>query len=297
MQGELKYKIENVEEKLREIYPEKDAQRFANSFRIILDIQSNYCNTNTRLKDINKELEILREYLKDKKEFTNEIDNFLKRISFGFRGENESLSKENVEELEHFCKKLTEKMIARFLDVPDVQRIKKIPETEIKDVKDFYTIELHLSELQKLILGVEATVWADESILPALLRNGVFIIVGAWEGCEMFDRLIAYKIANELEKRDVNSMVMTDRYWWEAKNKFGYEKSSVISVGGPISNRFSNDEIAEKFGMEKYATTIGIREIEGQLVGYVWGTDARSTLNAGKIFIESHLDEFVKRLR
>ena len=162
MQEELEYKIENVEEKLRGIYPEKDAQRFANAFRIILDIQSNYCNTNTRLKEINKELEILREYLKDKKEFTNEIDNFLKRISFGFRGENESLSKEDVEELEHFCKKLTEKMNARFLDVPDVQRIK---------------------------------------------------------------------------------------------------------------------------------------EIEGQLVGYVWGTDARSTLNAGKIFVESHLDEFVKRLR
>jgi len=295
MQEGLEYKIENVEEKLRGIYPEKDAQRFANAFRIILDIQSNYCNTNTRLKEINKELEILREYLKDKQEFTNEIDNFLKRISFGFRGENESLSKEDVEELEHFCKKLTEKMNARFLDVPDVQRIKRIPETEIKDVKDFYTVELHLSQLQKSILGVEAMVWADEKILPSLLRKGVFIIVGAWVGSEMFDRLVAYKISNELEKRGINSLVMTD-WWWETKAKFVYDKSSVISVGGPISNSLSNG-IAERFGMEKYATAIGIKEIEGQLVGYVWGTDARSTLNAGKIFIESHLDEFVKRLR
>ena len=288
----MEYKIEDMEKKFREIYPEKNVQRFANSFRIILDIQSNYYNTNTRLEDIDRELELLREHLKDKKEFINEIDNFLKRISFGSRDKpdtirykSDTLAEGDVKELKHLCKMFTEMMIAR------------IPETEIKDVKDFYTVEIHLSELQKLILGVEAKVWADESILPALLRNGVFIIVGAWEGCEMFDRLIAYKIANELEKRDVNSMVMTDRYWWEAKNKFGYEKSSVISVGGPISNRFSNDEIAEKFGMEKYATTIGIREIEGQLVGYVWGTDARSTLNAGKIFIESHLDEFVKRLR
>ena len=295
MQEGLEYKIENVEEKLRGIYPEKDAQRFANAFRIILDIQSNYCNTNTRLKEINKELEILREYLKDKQEFTNEIDNFLKRISFGFRGENESLSKEDVEELEHFCKKLTEKMNARFLDVPDVQRIKRIPETEIKDVKDFYTVELHLSQLQKSILGVEAMVWADEKILPSLLRKGVFIIVGAWVGSEMFDRLVAYKISNELEKRGINSLVMTD-WWWETKAKFVYDKSSVISVGGPISNSLSNG-IAERFGMEKYATAIGIKEIEGQLVGYVWGTDARSTLNAGKIFVESHLDEFVRRLR
>ena len=295
MQEELEYKIENVEEKLRGIYPEKDAQRFANAFRIILDIQSNYCNTNTRLKEINKELEILREYLKDKREFTNEIDNFLKRISFGFRGENESLSKEDVEELEHFCKKLTEKMNARFLDVPDVQKLRRIPEAEIKVDKDFYTVELHLSQLQKSILGVESKVWADESILPAILRKGVFIIVGAWEGCELFDRLVAYKISNELEKRGINSLVMTDKYWWEAKNKFGYDKSSVISVGGPISNSLSNG-IAERFGMEKYATAIGIKEIEGQLVGYVWGTDARSTLNAGKIFVESHLDEFVRRL-
>jgi len=295
MQEELEYKIENVEEKLRGIYPEKDAQRFANAFRIILDIQSNYCNTNTRLKEINKELEILREYLKDKREFTNEIDNFLKRISFGFRGENESLSKEDVEELKHFCKKLTEKMNARFLDVPDVQRIRRIPEAEIKDVKDFYTVELRLSQLQKSILGVEATVWADEKILPSLLRKGVFIIVGAWEGCELFDRLVAYKISNELEKRGINSLVMTD-WWWETKAKFVYDKSSVISVGGPISNSLSNG-IAERFGMEKYETAIGIKEIEGQLVGYVWGTDARSTLNAGKIFVESHLDEFVRRLR
>ncbi len=81
----MEYKIENVEEKLREIYPEKDAQRFANSFRIILDIQRDYCNTNTRLEDIDRELELLREHLKDKKEFINEIDNFLKRISFGLR--------------------------------------------------------------------------------------------------------------------------------------------------------------------------------------------------------------------
>ena len=233
--------------------------------------------------------------MKDKKEFTNEIDNFLKRISFGFRGENESLSKEDVEELEHFCKKLTEKMNARFLDVPDVQKLRRIPEAEIKVDKDFYTVELHLSQLQKSILGVEAKVWVDESILPAILRKGVFIIVGAWEGCELFDRLVAYKISNELEKRGINSLVMTD-WWWETKAKFVYDKSSVISVGAPISNSLSNG-IAERFGMEKYATAIGIKEIEGQLVGYVWGTDARSTLNAGKIFVESPLDEFVKRLR
>jgi len=168
---------------------------------------------------------------------------------------------------------------------------------QVPEIINFYKVERHLSELQKSILEMETSVWNDEKILPSLLRSGVFIIVGAWEGCEMFDRVIAYKIANELEKRRINGLVMTDRYWWEAKNKFGYEKSSVISVGGPISNRFSNDEIAERFGMEKYATAIGIREIEGQLVGYVWGTDARSTLNAGKIFIESHLDEFVRRLR
>jgi len=78
-------KIENIEERLREIYPEKEAQRFVNSLRIILDIQSNYCNTNTRLEDRDRELELFREHLKGKKEFINEIDNFLKRISFGSR--------------------------------------------------------------------------------------------------------------------------------------------------------------------------------------------------------------------
>ena len=167
---------------------------------------------------------------------------------------------------------------------------RKLKEISMPEITDFYTIELHLSELQKSILGVEAKVWADEKILPSLLRKGVFIVVGAWEGCEMFDRLVAYKIANELEKGGIDSLVMTDRYWWEAKNKYGYEKSLVISVGGPISNSLSN-EIAEQFGMEKYANASGIKKVEGQSVGYVWGTDARSTLNAGKIFIESILYE------
>jgi len=158
-------------------------------------------------------------------------------------------------------------------------------------------VKLHLSGLGRKIINTEPEIWKDWLWIPLIKGNvSVFIIVGAWEGCELFDRLVAYKISNELEKRGINSLVMTDKYWWEAKNKFGYDKSSVISVGGPISNSLSNG-IAERFGMEKYATAIGIKEIEGQLVGYVWGTDARSTLNAGKIFIESHLDVFVKRLR
>jgi hypothetical protein len=144
---------------------------------------------------------------------------------------------------------------------------------------------------------VEAKIWADEKLLPSLLRSGVFIIVGTWEGCEMFDRLPAYKIANELEKRGIESLVITDECWRKAKDKYGYEygyeKSSVISVGGPISNSLSSG-IAERFGMEKYADTIGIKEIDGQVVGYVWGADARSTLNASMIFVESHLDCFIE---
>jgi hypothetical protein len=179
---------------------------------------------------------------------------------------------------------------------PKIEVRTSIEKTEhVPEIINFYKVERHLSELQESILKMETSVWKDEKLLPSLLRSGVFIIVGAWEGCEMFDRLIAYKIVNELEKRGINSLVMTDRYWWEAKNKYGYESSPIISVGGPISNSLSNG-IAERFEMEIYTTAIGIREIEGQVVCYVWGTDARSTLNAGKIFIDSHLDEFVKRL-
>lgn len=166
----------------------------------------------------------------------------------------------------------------------------------INEIEDFYKVTLHLSALRKLILIMEEEIWKNERILPSLLRGGVFIVVGTWEGSELFDRLVAYKIADALEKRNVDSLVMTDKYWWESRDKYGYEKSPIISVGGPVSNSLSG-KIAEMFKLERYKINVGIGEVNGQLLCYIWGPDAKGTLKAGRIFIERHLDNFIDKLR
>jgi len=161
---------------------------------------------------------------------------------------------------------------------------------QTKDKLDF-----KLSKLQKVLLEMEPEIWSGETpedfLLPKILRKSViFIIVGAWEGAELFDRPAAYKIVDELEKRGLQAIVLTDRYWWEALEKFGYD-NPVIAVGGPISNSLS-DMIARKLGLG--GTALGVKEIDGRVTGYVWGVDARRTLEAVETFIKLYLDEFVR---
>jgi hypothetical protein len=169
------------------------------------------------------------------------------------------------------------------------QYIKRIVLGELENLRG-----VRLSKLGRKILEMGPEAWKGDWL--SLMKSCVFIIVGAWEGSELFDRLVAYEIAKELENRGIDSLVMTDKYWWEARDKHGYEKSPIISIGGPIVNSLSN-HIAEKLKIDKYSTGIGVLEIEGQLVGYLWGVDAMGTLEAGKRFIESKLDEFVKNLK
>ena len=164
-------------------------------------------------------------------------------------------------------------------------------EGSINELRNFFTTTIRLSELGVKILEGEPEVWKGD--WPSLIRGCVFIVVGAWEGSELFDRLAAYKIAEEIEKRKISSLVMTDRYWWEAVDKYGYGNSPIITVGGPISNSLS-DKVAKKLGLSEDSTAIGFREIDGQLIGYAWGWLVKDMLNAVKTFISSYLDRFIE---
>jgi len=104
---------EEVREKLREAYPEKDAVRLANAFRIIQDIKSLYCNTNTKAREISKEFDLLKMYLTEK-EFLNEVESIQRKINAELR-EEQRLSEKHVEEVKDFCEKFIEMWIARFL--------------------------------------------------------------------------------------------------------------------------------------------------------------------------------------
>jgi len=98
---------------LKETYPEKEAARLASAFRIAQDIRNNYCDTNTKAKDINKEFDVLKMYLTER-EFLAEVEGIQRKINAELR-EDERLDKKHIEEVKDFCEKFTEMWIAKFL--------------------------------------------------------------------------------------------------------------------------------------------------------------------------------------
>jgi hypothetical protein len=104
---------EAVKAELKKIFSEKDAARLANSFRIVQDIRSIYCNTDTTAREINKEFDLLEMYLTEK-EFLDEIESVQRRINAELR-EDERLDGKHVEAVKDFCVRFTEMWIARFL--------------------------------------------------------------------------------------------------------------------------------------------------------------------------------------
>jgi len=104
---------EAVKAELKKTFPEKDAARLANAFRIAQEIRSSYCNTDTKASEISKEFDILKMYLSEK-EFLDEVEGIQRRINAELR-EDERLDDKHVEEVKDFCDKFTEMWIAKFL--------------------------------------------------------------------------------------------------------------------------------------------------------------------------------------
>mgnify|MGYP000354155319 CR=1 FL=1 len=161
-----------------------------------------------------------------------------------------------------------------------------------QDTSTFYETTLRLSEIQKSILRQEPGIWEDNSAFHNLLKDTVFIVVGTWGGCELFDRTIAYRMAQELDDRGTKAMVITDCYWLSVKDQPGYADTPVIAVGGPGVNALSAG-IAQE--IRQHSNAIGMIEHERRLTGFVWGGSAGKTLNAGKMFIDSYLDDFLQK--
>ena len=102
-----------LEQELGSRHPEKDVQRLANSFRIILDINNNLCNTRTKVKDLRSRFEGLMMYLKEE-ELVKEVDELQRRFAAELF-EEESLRDEHVRELKAFCTRFTEMWGAKFM--------------------------------------------------------------------------------------------------------------------------------------------------------------------------------------
>ena len=104
---------EAVKAELKKTFSEKDAARLANTFRVVQEIRSSYCNTDTTAREINKEFDLLKIYLTER-EFLDEIGGIQRKINAELR-EDERLDEKHVEEVKNFCEKFTEMWIARFL--------------------------------------------------------------------------------------------------------------------------------------------------------------------------------------
>jgi len=133
--------------------------------------------------------------------------------------------------------------------------------------------------------------WYYEVLKPQL---DVIIVVGAWEGAELFDRPAAYAVMEELEKEGLHCIVMVDRYWWEIKHR--YDEKAVVTVGGPAANSLSS-EVAKALGLGRESHATGYAKLWNRVVGYAWGPDPESTLRATREFIEKRLKSFVDALR
>ena len=104
---------EAVKVELKKTFSEKDAARLANTFRVVQEIRSSYCNTDTTAREINKEFDLLKMYFTER-EFLDEIGGIQRRINAELR-EDERLDAKHVKEVKDFCEKFTEMWIVRFL--------------------------------------------------------------------------------------------------------------------------------------------------------------------------------------
>ncbi len=108
MVGELR-----LEAELKHRHSDEDAQRLANSFRVVLDINNNCCNTHTRVKELNSRFDTLKMYLGEE-EFIAEVNKIQRRISVELY-EEEFLGEGHVRELKDFCTRFTELWGSRFM--------------------------------------------------------------------------------------------------------------------------------------------------------------------------------------
>lgn len=102
-----------LESTLKGRHSAADAQKLANSFRVILDINNNCCNTRTRVKELNSRLDTLKTYLTDQ-EFLTQVADIQRRIAAALY-EDEFLAEDHVRDLKEFCTRFTELWNAKFM--------------------------------------------------------------------------------------------------------------------------------------------------------------------------------------
>jgi hypothetical protein len=91
----------------------KDVQGLANFFRIILDINDRYCNTDTRARDIDSRLCILKQYLTDEP-MVAEVNELQRRIAAEL-DRDQFLQELQVWEVRDLCHRFVERWISQLM--------------------------------------------------------------------------------------------------------------------------------------------------------------------------------------
>ena len=99
-------------------YSEKEVQMLKNAVRVLMDIKRNYCNESTKVRDVNRKYNELKDNLFE--DFVEEIEKD-KDLGLVIRNMNANLTEDvcldekHVRNLEYFCVKFVKRWIERFL--------------------------------------------------------------------------------------------------------------------------------------------------------------------------------------
>jgi len=99
-------------------YSEKEVQMLKNAVRVLMDIKRNYCNESTKVRDVNRKYNELKDNLFE--DFVEEIERdkdlgmVIREMNAELR-EDEYLDEKHVRNLEYFCVKFVKRWIERFL--------------------------------------------------------------------------------------------------------------------------------------------------------------------------------------
>jgi len=129
-------------------------------------------------------------------------------------------------------------------------------------------------------------------------EKAVVIVVGTWEGAELFDRPLAYIVAEGLISKGFFAVVMSDVFILNVGkriDRFISNRTPIITIGSSVANALTA-LIARETGIDPNSY-VGIIEWRNTLVGLAYGSDPIKTREAVYRFLHQYLDEFVKNIK
>jgi nucleoside phosphorylase len=178
-----------------------------------------------------------------------------------------------------------------------------------RSMKDYASIVFSSAQLSKTMSNPRYAddltrldrIWDRKAVIN---RETVIIVVGALVPSELLDRPTAESLRDEIDRRSGKehpfrrAIVVTDEAWYDKEEAPNISNNAVISVGGPRSNKLSNEfdewEAPAGSAQGKYPVS-GTKECTGFFrlnakglpqVG-LWGKNAQETRQAVGCYVQN----------